>query len=350
MRNLRLDVLRGLAILLVLGRHLPEGTTVMSGLLVHACGFWYKIGWSGVDLFFVLSGFLVSGLLFREYQKEGSIRLGRFLMRRTLRIWPAFYVMTFITLALVFRTVSPMQIMSELFFLQSYIPHIWKHTWTLAVEEHFYLFLGILLLFLSKQKKADPFGLLQWVWAAAAVGCLFLRLDIPYGDMWPFARTHLRIDGLLFGVLLSYYYCFHGEKLGRWVRARRWVLAASAVIVLSPIFFLHLGVEPFIPRFGLTCTYLGYGLILLLVVCAKGPASGNILQKIMAWIGVRSYSIYLWHLPVCFFIAQPLSRSVGGVAGLWLAIGVYLASSIIAGWISYRWIERPVLEWRDRYV
>ena len=88
-RNQSLDVLRCVAILLVLGRHLDYYPL------------WSKIGWIGVDLFFVLSGFLVSGLLFHEFKEHGRINFRRFILRRGLKIWPAFYTYILITAALV---------------------------------------------------------------------------------------------------------------------------------------------------------------------------------------------------------------------------------------------------------
>src|SRR5271168_36950 len=88
----QLDVLRGVAILLVLGRHLDSVPTDAPGAIQSAFDLWMRAGWIGVDLFFVLSGFLVSGLLFREYARYGDVRAGRFLLRRGLKIYPAFYV------------------------------------------------------------------------------------------------------------------------------------------------------------------------------------------------------------------------------------------------------------------
>src|SRR5437764_14402875 len=82
-RNQSLDILRAIAVLLVMGRHFPYYET------------WGRIGWIGVDLFFVLSGFLISGLLFREYAQTGTISFYRFVVRRCFKIWPAFYFFLF---------------------------------------------------------------------------------------------------------------------------------------------------------------------------------------------------------------------------------------------------------------
>src|SRR6188474_3449733 len=121
-----LDFLRGIAIVLVLMRH------------QYLSGFTTTMGWVGVDLFFVLSGFLVSGLLFREYLREGTVHVTRFLIRRGLKIYPAFYV--FLLLSVWFGVtvrqaqIPPRLLVGEILFLQNYVGRLWPHTWSLAVE------------------------------------------------------------------------------------------------------------------------------------------------------------------------------------------------------------------------
>src|SRR5208337_3375533 len=92
-----LDVLRGLAILLVLGHHMGAVPLHTPGIVLVVLDLWRQAGWVGVDLFFVLSGFLVSGLLFQEYRMDGQVSLGRFLLRRGFKIYPAFYTLLLVT-------------------------------------------------------------------------------------------------------------------------------------------------------------------------------------------------------------------------------------------------------------
>ncbi len=151
-RNLQLAVLRGIAVLLVFGRHLelpkPEG------LVGTFAGAWLRIGWLGVDLFFVLSGFLIGGLLVTELHKHGRIDVARFLSRRGLKIYPAYFVfiayLMFMPAAkglLRGESVWAVPVEWSLYwpnflFLQNYVGNNpTGHTWTLAVEEHFYLML-----------------------------------------------------------------------------------------------------------------------------------------------------------------------------------------------------------------
>ncbi|HYJ63150.1 MAG TPA: acyltransferase, partial [Parafilimonas sp.] len=143
MRLKEIDFLRGIAIILVLFRH-----HLISNKL-------YQIGWIGVDLFFVLSGFLVSGLLFREYKKSHRINVRLFLIRRGFKIYPLFYVFILLTAFMerfVYGHLNMRDFFSEAFFVQNYFGNIWWHTWSLAIEEHFYFGLAFFILFLAHKK------------------------------------------------------------------------------------------------------------------------------------------------------------------------------------------------------
>lgn len=135
-----LDVLRGLAVLLVLGRHGREMPADLPAGVRDFFSLWLQMGWVGVDLFFVLSGFLVSGLLMREHASYGRINALRFVVRRGFKIYPLFWCL--ITATALVRPVrdEPLpagQLLAELFFVQNYFDGLWNHTWSLAVEEHF---------------------------------------------------------------------------------------------------------------------------------------------------------------------------------------------------------------------
>src|SRR5215469_12989174 len=122
-RSNAIDVLRALAVTLVFGAHLFPCPSETNQTLAFLTGAWGKVGWVGVDLFFVLSGFLVSGLLYREHQKYGQISASGFLIRRGLKIYPAFWLMIGVSIAVfAFSRGLPhiKSILSELLFLQNY--------------------------------------------------------------------------------------------------------------------------------------------------------------------------------------------------------------------------------------
>src|SRR6266478_1738772 len=166
-RSKELDCLRCLAVLLVLSRHMPVFPDNLTGALRVPAHLLYEAGWAGVDLFFVLSGFLIAGLLFREHQQYRRIDFKQFIVRRGLKIYPAFYCLIAATvgIAVLNRWNLPWKrIFAEVFFVQNYFTGLWSHTWSLAIEEHFYLLLPLLLIGLARlyQHNEDPFRVLPW--------------------------------------------------------------------------------------------------------------------------------------------------------------------------------------------
>lgn len=320
-RNQALDILRGIAILLVLGYH--YGYFYL----------WRQIGWAGVDLFFVLSGFLISGLLFNEYIKTGKIDVGRFLVRRGFKIYPAYYFLICLTAICLLMTKRPeaRNLFGEFFFLQNYAPHIWAHTWSLAVEEHFYLMLPLLLVLLIRKRSLHA---VPWIFAALAATCLSLRIIEANMGVSPLVlrlQTHLRIDALFCGVALCYWKTFHCKSFKRMARKPLWL----GLLLLTPAFFVHSNGR-FMNTFGLTLTYTSFGLLLIWAV-EKGP-SRSFLHKGIAWIGRYSYSIYLWHFPVLLILNRGQMSLRFFVEGLLISIafGYAMALAIEAPSLALR--------------
>ena len=314
----QLDFLRGAAILLVLLFHYPYLPLVKD------------IGWIGVDLFFVLSGFLISCLLFSEWKRNSDIRIGRFYLRRGFKIYPSFYAFLAITSVLILPVELP-RFLREVFFLQSYYRHIWGHTWSLAIEEHFYLVLPLVLLLLGKAKK------LSWTPAisiALLFACGLLRVLAGNSTHLIGAMklpTHLRIDGLFIGVALGYLFHFHNDlfhSLSRW-----WLLPLGlALLVPVAVYNERLSTYPWV----LTANSLGFATILLFA------ATRHFRFPPLEKVGVYSYSIYLWHEPISMafngFGKPTLLKAIADF-GLCLAAGV----------VAAEFIEFPALALRDRF-
>jgi peptidoglycan/LPS O-acetylase OafA/YrhL len=174
----RLDALRGVAILLVLGRHLPDGPQLQIFFRI-----WKTIGDLGMDLFFGLSGFLVGGILLREYQQsEGRVDLERFVVRRGFKIIPGYYLL----IAFWFFTsnywdnITPdlLDLIKHLFFIHNYTGFTKQifQTWSLAVEEQFYLFLGGLFWILMTFKIKLTFRIRKgvYLWILLALACVLV--------------------------------------------------------------------------------------------------------------------------------------------------------------------------------
>jgi peptidoglycan/LPS O-acetylase OafA/YrhL len=363
----QLDALRGIAILLVLGRHADvSGLTTPFRYPVYL---WQAVGWSGVDLFFVLSGFLVSGLLFAEYRREGRVRVGRFLARRALKIYPAFYA--FLALTLFIGTspitgapgasfpITPARAASEALFLQSYAPRLWVHTWSLSVEEHFYLLVAMLIAGLAargvRRGARDPFRVvvplaaLVMAYSVAARGWTVIHEPSVYS--FRYSWTHLRLDGLTFGVCLAYFYHFHRVRLTTFVARWRFPLVCASAMLVAPI----LGARDdtrVMQSAGLALAALGFGGILIVsAVAPERPwrAVGRLLPAI-AWLGTYSYSVYLWHFPVRAWAMPAITALTGWVPSPWADLVVYLALCVAVGVVMARLVEMPVLALRDRWL
>ena len=354
-RSQTIDILRALAVVMVLGRHMDRCPADTSAWLHQFTNVWVNGGWAGVDLFFVLSGFLVSSLLFREHARFGTISLKSFIIRRGFKIYPAFWLLTLTSVTVFLATgqrFKPLAVPSEFLFIQNYGPALWNHTWSLAVEEHFYIFLVLLLLVLTRQKNATkPFGALPIVFATLAIVCLVLRLvmaaTLPrFVDKLNLYPTHLRMDSLFAGVFISYLYHTHLESLIAWVAKRRLLLFLGGLTLFSPAFWLRLETSPFLYTFGLTSLYVGAGLLLLATLELRLPR--NVFTTAIAYVGSHSYSIYLWHMPVALWL-MPWVVGAAKAGRNWFAyLAVYVGGAILWGIIMANLLEFPLLRLRDR--
>lgn len=368
-RLLELDVLRAIAIFLILGRHMP---LIANANYPYPIGiifkYWNKSGWIGVDLFFVLSGFLISGLLFREYSRYGHLKIDRFLIRRGFKIYPAFYV--FMAISIIWMiwqdyNIPDNAILTNLLFLQNYGPRLWNHTWSLAVEEHFYFFIPVLFLYLSRKKKdlEDPFRAVKNISIVFVFVMLFFRLiTVWYYDYSPYGGphniflahiypTHLRMDGLMFGVFLSYYFHFRRASVDAF--AKRYSIVAlplSFILVATSLIFSITG--HFMYTVGFTLIYLGFGIQLILLIVWQSAFKDRLFNKLywFARIGFYSYSIYLWHLPFKkwgLYIIVP--KIFGARLPYIIEWPIFIVGSIVIGIVMAKIIELPALKLRDRF-
>jgi peptidoglycan/LPS O-acetylase OafA/YrhL len=361
-RSGALDILRAIAILLVLGQHLSPvklGSARLStdwGQLSFPLNYILSAidrgGWTGVDLFFVLSGFLISGLLFEEHRRTGSISFKNFFIRRGFKIYPPYYLMIALAIVIPMLLISGFRapvwdLLSELVFLQNYVigAGIWRHEWSLAVEEHFYILLPLLLIAIAgrSQRSPDPFRAIPKIFAVIAISCLCLRIytiiAFPYSNLlYP---TTMRIDSLMFGVVISYCYRFHTSKYKNFALRFRQILLVLGALAFVPAFTRDLGPDTFLPTFGFTLLYIGSGLILV-ATCGWEPKRNKIVRA-LCFVGSRSYSIYIWHMPFRSLVALKYFGQT------WYSYTIsYIVGSLVVGAAMYAIIEIPSLKIRDR--
>jgi peptidoglycan/LPS O-acetylase OafA/YrhL len=365
-RMIQLDVLRGVAILLVLARHAVVPWSMAGPFRPITLTLW-RFGWTGVDLFFVLSGFLIGGLLFNEIKKTNHLDVKRFLIRRGFKIWPAYFVYIAFVFCVIAHQAGWRQsfhaVLPNLLHVQNYLGTPRGQTWSLAIEEHFYLALPLFLLLLLALGRRRG-SILVGVPATAAfliVVCTSLRFIFNGHHafhMFPDqTATHLRIDSLFFGVLLAYGYHLRPDLMRRLAR-HRLALLIVGLLLISPMALHDLSERPYIWTIGFTMLYVGYGLILIAFVYTnpgEGLAGKLILSgpsRTVAWIGLFSYSIYLWQfdLAVNPVEAWVLPHLPHHPATLFWALGsaIYLLVAVVTGVILSKLVEMPVLALRER--
>ena len=334
-REIELDFLRGVAILMVLDFHAPLHWLSYP---LHLLGF-ANFGWAGVEVFFVLSGFLVGGLLFKEWRVRGRIDSRRFLIRRGFKIWPQYYV--FLGLMLLTRHRTLHELWGNLLNVQNYVGGI-PHTWSLAVEEHAYLLLVVCLV-LAAQWRVRVRTLGVGLVAVCVLVVIARPVLIEHG-FEVVNRTHTRIEGILYGVLLAILYHYAPETFQRW-QERRWLWMAA--LAGAVVFFRFQTASPWSTSVGWDMAdLLGVALLMLLYNPGKQERR-SAAYRVIAWIGVYSYGIYLWHVAVIAPSLAVASRLPHWMGPLWVAV-MPIAAGIGLGAAVTKLVELPALKVRDR--
>jgi peptidoglycan/LPS O-acetylase OafA/YrhL len=332
---------------------------VLAVFLYHAGVGWMPGGFLGVDVFFVISGYLITSLLLSERRSTGKVRLGQFWLRRARRLLPAVGVMIAVTM-IVAAIVEPDRLtelrgdaISSLAYVanwhfifehQSYFdqfqrPSLFRHLWSLSVEEQFYLFwplafaAGMSLL----GRKRLALGVLAG--AAASLALTWILFD-PSDASRVYYGTDTHAAGLLIGVALALVWApwqLQRAKPGRWCGP---VLDAVGVIALGYLALSFLRVHDYdLALFHGGYLWLALASTAVIAVIAHPAArlGGLLARPTLVWLGLRSYSFYLWHWPVLALTRPGLDVSLprGVLIPLQLLVVLALAD------LSYRFVELP---------
>ncbi len=349
MRNKSIDFLRGIAVVLTLFRHLnfTNNSEILNILK--------QIGWIGVDLFFVLSGFLVSGLIFDEYNNTKKFEGKKFLIRRGFKIYPAFWVMIFSTLLFNIFYKIPFtlkQIFAEFFFFQNYTQGLTDHTWSIAIEEHFYFLLVIIFVLILKIAKNKMDAMCKTIIIIIIYGLfakiIFFFINDHFDRFTHTFPTHFRIDALMYGVLIAYLYRYKRKYIDYVVEYKYMSLLLIAVGLSLP-FIWNIDDYPqsmYIFSIGLTMLSISFSLIIILILQIPFNIrfTNNFIFKSIVKIGFYSYSIYLWHFLIRDFLVLNFKWN-----SLLIQISIYLFLSVFVGIFLGKIIEIPFLKIRDKY-
>jgi len=332
-----LDGLRGVAILLVLATHsrITTGFPPVGSFVDHIL----HSGRLGVDLFFVISGFLITTLMLREFDRSGFINVRQFYVRRFLRIVPA-YAIFLLLLAMLqvagLTALTNRDWMSALTYTVNFHSPSWElgHVWSLSIEEHFYLLWPILVAF-YKPSSIVTMSL------AAIVSCFTIRSGLYLAGVGGFAKwTFSRLDVIAMGCLLA-----------GLVRQRTWrtrldrccrtpwavplllsmLVSLQAMALLSYRFRIAL-------LFPLRAAVLSL-LLWTVIIRERGITNRLLNNRVLVEMGILSYSLYLWQQMFLY------PHATG-----WLRLfPLNIACACLAAFASYRLVETPFLRLKQRY-
>ncbi|MFN8096991.1 MAG: acyltransferase family protein [Dermatophilaceae bacterium] len=353
-----LDGLRALAIVAVLVFHLNPG--------------WLPGGYLGVDIFFVVSGFLITTLLVRERADTGRVDLPAFWARRARRLLPALLICVPVSVVLARLVQADLlvgigrQILGALTFSTNWLeigagsdyfhattPQLFMNLWSLAVEEQFYLVWPLVTVgLLTAVRSARARALIALGAGLTSTIAMAVRFEPGAGTTRVYYGTDTHLMGLMFGAALAFAYAgpdrsfFSSE---RWARLRHPV-TVSALAVLGALLWFADEASSWTFRGGLAAACLATTILVAVAVSTPGTFQRVLQLPVLRWIGERSYAIYLWHWPVILVVSQDMHTTPGGPGFLPSRVFAVVVTLALAD-LSLRFVEMPVrrLGWRGAF-
>ena len=345
-----LDGLRAIAVLTVILFHLSPGFVVG--------------GYLGVDVFFVISGFLITALLLREHAGSGSIRLLNFWRRRARRLLPALGILLLVSCTAALLTGGNVlvglgrQVLGATTFSSNWLsiaaersyftesnPELFRNLWSLAVEEQFYLAWPLLLLaLLVIPSRIARIGIISLLAAGSIVAMALLSL--PLGDP---TRVYYGTDTHSFGLAIGAAFAVLSERWPsaalawpRWLRTLLPTVGAASVAGLIWLAAVMPEDASWVYPGGLVAVSA-----MTIIAIAGSTVPGSVLGTVLdaqplRWIGERSYGLYLWHWPMFVLVLAFLPTWARDGGSGWLLGGIALAVTVAASTLSYRFVEQPI--------
>ena len=357
-----LDLLRAIAIVWVMIFHsfLIDGWGHFGGIEKH--------GWMGVDLFFVLSGFLIGSQVLKPLAEGKGLSFADFYLRRAFRILPVYLLV--VAVYFIWPSIREASGIQPLWQFLTFTVNLFidvqhnlafSHVWSLCVEEHFYLLFPLMAWWLARRPSFAKFMAVCVAVVAFGMlvrGFVWLHFMAPakgvdqnsYGKYFLediYYPTWSRLDGLLAGVVLAVVKTYRPVLWGRWGQY-------ANVVMLTGLVMVGLAILVFLDRTGFLATLLGYPLLSLGMglLVFSGAQATSVLSRIKvpgaAWLAAASYSLYLSHKAVFHLVESSQGARLDGHGVLTFA-GYALAVLLVGALLHYG-VERPFLQLRQRFL
>lgn len=340
------DALRGFAVFMVIVYHGSYGL--------------FPGGFLGVDLFFMISGYLITGMLWSEFTASSTLSLKNFYARRMLRLHPALVMGVLLALVLWHYTnirerANPfIASFASFFYLANIVDEEvmgnMNPFWSLSVEEHFYLLWPLIML--AVLSALNSLQRIRFI-ALLIAGVTVFRIYAAFHGKWdyglvvidPYSFTLCRIDCILIGALVYFASVVPGFDLATgYKKFHQTMLVVSLALLASFGFYIDWS-DGLWMKGGFLITNMVSAIVILETL--RNPKNPLINNKTIIWIGQRSYGIYVYHYPI-FQMMEPLRRHHDPVNFL-LVSAVRIILSVVLAALSYKYIEQPALRYKNKF-
>ncbi len=346
-----LNGLRGYAAILVILSHMTQVSNTELGRSIYTFVQGFNFGYLGVDLFFVLSGFLITRILIRE-KTAGTFSFKLFYLKRALRIFPIYFLSIAVCgLLFSWEGMGYLSIYAaNYYFTFENSPHPLEHTWSLSVEEHYYLIWPLIVYFFHSETIRKYCYLIVGLIVLLSLFLVYEIFDEDISMRLVYMGTEFRILSLCMGSTLAFY-----EKrlmaLPKQV-ATRWLLLLNAVTILLVVLTqigMFMKFAP-LPATRLLVFSVCSTMLFLLVLIQENRNNGfNSLfsNKYIGYLGKISYGLYLYHFPI-FFAWEISNNQLDGAPIACTSLITPLLLTFVLAAASYRFIEEPLIRYKDK--
>lgn len=362
-RITNLDGIRGIAVLAVIAFHYIHNQTMYDSWLINRFGtpasLLIKVayfGWSGVDLFFILSGFLIGNILLKN--KDSKSLFKTFYIRRFFRIIPVYYLLVAIFFLLTLTPLydpkasfffDPIPLTAFLLMIQNFYMAHYNHfgplpltpTWSLCIEEQFYLIIPFLI-FLINRKYA-------WILAVAGIIIAIVARGTASNYYSGYVLLTSRLDSPMMGFLLAWLHQY--QSFRDWI-SKKLVWVAGLLIIMA-ILCWRFYAEPHPGILGHTLVGFTFALVVILAIYSKNILLGNMLSNaFLIEMGKLSYFIYLYHQFVNGLLHLVFLKQRNPILDSYAAIGLTVISFVITyllAALSFKFIEKPAINYSHRF-
>ncbi|MGB0932802.1 MAG: acyltransferase family protein [Lishizhenia sp.] len=311
--------------------------------------FFLNLGY-GVEIFFFMSGFLITYILLVEKRETNSVNILKFIMRRSLRIWPIYFLLLFVSQPIVdWVDIGNVDYLPNLLFYSNffiietvYFHYPLAHYWSIALEEQFYLFWPILLKYL-RLKLAYTLGILIII---SILSRVYFFYQYPFKhDLYFYIHLLCRMDTLLIGAWFAKLY--FNQKLK--FPLSKWLFILSIGVLFLSFFFTHVKVHySLLSAIFKKYIYLIPVIYIILYVVSRNTKNSNFIIRTMNYLGKTSYGIYMYHNFLVIIVIKKIL--INNEIYSWSVFTVvYLLSTILIAMISFELIEKPILKFKDRF-